>query len=237
MLGAVMLASGAAGGACGSTASPGATSPDASVRDASEGADASVEDSGVRGVDAASADVFCAPDPFPCGYHPCPDSLPEAGAACEVNGVGCSYDDPASDGCRDRATCLGDAQAGVWTVAMAEAGSSCVTPQPSACPSTYATALARLGQVCNDVIECLYPQGTCGCPVEVPDAQVYTWTCIAPPADSGCPTEIPEAGAPCTPPLYCSYGALCGPLAREALVCDCCGQWMGAGFPPCPPAP
>lgn len=236
MLGAVILVSGAAVGACSSTTSSDATAPDASVSDgshASAGADASVEDSGVR----SAADAFCAPTPFPCGYHPCPDSLPEAGAACEVNGVGCGYDDPATNGCHDQAACLGVAEAGAWMVTMAEAGTSCVTPQPPACPSTFAAALAGVGQVCNGVIECLYPQGTCGCPVEVPDAQVYTWMCIAPPADSGCPTEIPDTGSPCTPPLYCSYGDLCGPLAREAVVCDCCGQWTGAGFAPCPQGP
>ena len=164
-----------------------------------------------------AADAYCAPTPFPCGYHPCPDSLPEAGAACELNGAGCGYDDPATDGCQDRAACLGDAEAGVWTVMMATAGTSCVTPQPSACPSTYADALVRVGQVCSDVIACLYPQGTCGCPVEVPDAQVYTWTCIAPPAD--CPTNIPDAGTPCTPPLYCSYGVSADPSpARRSCV-------------------
>lgn len=99
MLCAVILVSGAAAGACGSTTSSNVTSPDGSVSDgshASAEADAAVEDSGVR----SAADASCAPTPFPCGYQPCPDSLPEAGAACEVNGVGCGYDDPATTGCR-----------------------------------------------------------------------------------------------------------------------------------------
>jgi hypothetical protein len=240
LLAAALLASGAGGTACGKTTSPVATSPDASMSDASGAstvADASFGDSGVRDADSAADSAYCAPAPFPCGSHPCPDSLPEAGAACEVNSVACRYDDPATAGCVDRATCVGNPEAGVWTVTMAEAGTSCATPQPSACPPTYVAALAQVGQACSDVIACLYPQGTCGCPVEEPDAQVYTWTCIAPAADSGCPAEIPDAGTACTPPQHCSYGAICGPLAREGLVCDCCGQWMGAGFAPCPPYP
>jgi hypothetical protein len=212
---------------------------DASVLDV---VDAMAPDTFVSPVDASgdagrdAGDGACWVEPFGCFFDAgCPTTLPEAGSACDpaASPVTCDAPAPGTDQCLARFAC-GDA--GWEIVDLPEAGTSCAYVLPAGCPATFAAAATEVGQTCGTQLTCSYSQGTCGCPpVFGVEAGPAAWTCISPAADSGCPVDVPQGGSACTGTPYCAYGYLCSELSGPVLYCDCCGRWVYAGHPPCPP--
>ena len=172
-------------------------------------------DSG-NGTDGGTDGSNDAPAPSPC-----PASVPDAGGACDRNGLVCGYgDDPRWD-CRTIATCNG-----TWSVAA----DACPPLPPATCPATLSDASGKdcatkdtfcsydgLACQCTNCVE--YPIEHCSGPL--------TWRCDAPNTDPGCPAAIPNVGIGCASEgKQCTYGCENG----HSRTCSD-GVWVASNSP------
>jgi hypothetical protein len=148
----------------------------------------------------------------------CPATPPTIGAPCSGIPVGgCEYGDDPWYGCDTDVFC--DPQAR-WSMVPInnQAGSSCPTILPSACPSSFIAASSGGQNGCPSAstnLICPYPEGTCSC------APGGTFSC-PPTAPVGCPAARPRVGTPCSGACTSWGSGLCD---GESLICAC-GVWQ-----------
>ncbi|HSQ64288.1 MAG TPA: hypothetical protein VLM85_13770 [Polyangiaceae bacterium] len=159
----------------------------------------------------------------------CPATVPNADSPCSKEGLSCEYGSDPNLSCNTYAQC----SLGRWQV-MTPPPSGCPTPpNPSSCPSTYASV--PVGQLCGNLVGllCSYPLGFCGCevpqfgPYPADGAAVAQWVCDQP--EQGCPQPRPKLGSVCTQPgQMCDYGACSLPTGTSVQCQD--GAWQNAPF-------
>jgi hypothetical protein len=224
-------------GADGTTSSGPDASPPADARtDTATGADTST------GADATGCGSFGCPPGDAAAAAPCPATPPAGGSPCSAQYQVCEYGSSWWLDCNLAVQCQSTDAGWAWAV-QSDGGGCDWLDSGGACPPTWqeASAVDAGFGVCP-FVNCIYPEGFCGCGVgcggvggappgaPAPLEVAGIFVCI--PATPGCPDPRPLSGTPCEEAgAWCGYGFACG----CGQVNQCMGGvWQTSPPPACP---
>ncbi len=157
----------------------------------------------------------------------CPETLPDIGGACDLEGLDCSYGDSLTSYCREYRVCTNR----TWKTHPSRAG-RCQSHPPEFCPEMPQDGASCITGSIDSVIPCEY-SGSIACyclgsPPNTEGAEGF-WECYAPPRNGECPEVLPNVGDGCSiNGKTCHYGIPaqgCGAPYVEVFCYQ--GAWEG----------
>lgn len=152
----------------------------------------------------------------------CPEAEPDDGAACQTDGLLCSYGDAPNPACRRLYQC----DSGNWHV-----DDTLVCPE---LPRDYCGAQPAHGEPCDyrfAGVPCQHDdQVSCVCYSPNSQAPSAAWFCYGPPPNKACPSTLPNIGEGCaTNGTHCVYNVDGCYAPRNSIVYCFDGAWEEGG--------